>query len=186
MKSIIWQKGLAFAVELQPDDSGDMPWECSEGHGPVRHVRNYRHGEVQKAPGERILSCTNNGGTWLYDWAAAMKQATAEGWGISPESRMTLAKVLCREPTGGEVFAAAVGQDFEFLRGFIAGDWSYVGVVVTLLDVDSEPTDETESLWGIESNSDAYIDETASELAGEIAHRIGRKKYIAKRVKVRT
>jgi hypothetical protein len=185
MKSTIWHKGLSFAVELQPDDSGDMPWERADGHGPVRHVRYYQRDLVQKAPGERILSCSNGGGTWLYDWAAAMKQAATEGWGVSLESRATLTKVLGREPTAGEVLADAVGQDFEFLRGFIAGNWSYIGVVVTLLDVDSEPTGETESLWGVESNSDAYIDETASELAGEIARRIGRKKYIESRVKVR-
>lgn len=183
MKESVELKGLSFRTALKDDDSGIIPWEEFCGHGPVRHVRAYRRDAVEKNAGERILSCSNAGGTYLYDWAAALALAEKDGWGLSPADAATLAKVLGREPTAAEIRTAAVGRDFELLRGFVTGDWSYVGVVVTLLDIEGAPTDETASLWGIESNAGDYLDVVAKDLAAEIDARISRKKLLTVRVR---
>lgn len=38
--------------------------------------------------------------------------------------------------------------------------------------MDGNPTQETESLWGIESDSDDYLTEVSRDLADEIASRV--------------
>lgn len=177
-------KGLTFRVSIEHDDSRGAPWDEHDGHGPVR--TDYKDG---KKPGERILTPTGSRDWWyLYAWAEASRIAKRDGWGLAPDALAALTKKLGREPKPGEVREAAVQADFDYLRRYLNDDWTYIGVVVALLDVDGEPTSETESLWGIESDAHGYINETARELAGEIARRVGRKKYLergAVRVKVR-
>jgi len=73
--------------------------------------------------------------------------------------------------TPGEITAEAVRLDYEFLRGWCNDDWRYVGVIVTHLP-DNMDDDEVEidyrfALWGIESDADDYIEETAHELIDE-------------------
>jgi len=74
-----------------------------------------------------------------------------------------------------------VQADFDFLREWCEDRWHYVGVVVTLLledeDGELQPCEEyVDALWGIEfwdydSSKNGYVEETAKELAGEVAHR---------------
>lgn len=176
-------KGLSFRVEIVGDDTGSVPWKEYDGHGPVRSA--YSNGPtLNKSPGERVLGRSGQE-TYLYDFAAASKLARADEWGISPEERAKHETALGRPLTRGEVAHWAVEADFMRLSRFIAGDWNYIGVVVTLLDIEDAPTHETESLWAVESDADAYHDEVARELAGEIAGRIGRRKYVETRVRVR-
>lgn len=180
-------KGLTFRVSIEHDDSHGAPWDECDGHGPVRDCRNL-YGRAEKKPGERVLA-TDRHSAWVYDWAEASRIAKRDGWGLAPDALAALTKKLGREPKPGEVREAAVQADFDYLRHYLNDDWTYIGVVVTLLDVDGEPTSETESLWGIESDAHDYINETARDLASEIARRVGRKKYLergAVRVKVRS
>lgn len=55
-------------------------------------------------------------------------------------------------------------------RAWLKDEWYYVGVVVTLLDIEGNETDAAQSLWAIESDSGAYLQEVAGELADECAH----------------
>jgi hypothetical protein len=59
----------------------------------------------------------------------------------------------------------AVLADFNRLQAWLAGDWCYVGVIVTPDDGEGEPA----SLWGIESDCDDYLQDVAHELADEFA-----------------
>ena len=62
----------------------------------------------------------------------------------------------------------AVMQDYGRLKAWCNDHWNYVGVVVTLLDSDDEETNETESIWGIESDDYNYHKEVAEDLAAQI------------------
>lgn len=178
-------KGLSFRFELIDDTDAGAPWENEDGHGPVRAVNSSR----EKRAGERVL-CSDRSAAWLYDFAAAVKIAKRDGWSIDSGRRAALAVGLGREPTPGEVRAAAVEADFLHLARYLARDWYYVGVVVTLLDIDGGVTPVSESLWCIESDATEYHGEVAHELAGEIARRIGRRKFLqpqpVARVRVRS
>ncbi|MDP5500313.1 hypothetical protein P3775_18370 [Pseudomonas aeruginosa] len=74
--------------------------------------------------------------------------------------------------TAGEIAAEAARRDFEFLRGWCADQWRYVGVVVTLLDPQGEKTEVSDSLWGVETLHD-FHHETARQLADELAQGYG-------------
>lgn len=169
-------KGLTFRTDVERDDSQGEPWKEHDGHGNVREI-NRRTGCDAKAPGERVL---HEGGdiVYLYDWQGAMALAKRDGWGLCETDKAKLAARLGRDPKPGDVRAEAVQQDFDYCRRWLESDWYWCGVVVTLLDVDGEPTRERESLWGIESDAHDYHDEAARELANEIAGRIGRRKYV--------
>lgn len=71
-------------------------------------------------------------------------------------------------PSAKAYAAAAAMADFKRLRDWCNDEWCYVGVIVELLDDEGEPTGETASLWGIESDCDEYLAEVAIELTGEI------------------
>ncbi len=141
--------GRSFTASIEADDSQDAPWEREDGHGPVRVVRvrgGLAHAGV-KRPGERLLH--SDGWTcWLYDWQAACKIARRDGWNAAPYD------------APGRI-ERAVSADFERMRGWLADDWHYVGVIVSADDGESE----RESLWGIESDADDYLQEVAHELA---------------------
>jgi hypothetical protein len=182
LTELIGYKGLTFRCELQPDDDSTPPWEREDGHGPVSEWR--AHGDdsrgASKRPGEREL-CDDGrsfGRTRFYDMREAMRIAKRDGWGLSDEDKAKLAAKLGRDLKPGDIAAAAVEADFQRLRTWCADLWSYVGVVVTLLDTDGEPTDERESLWGIESDCEDYLNETARELAQDIARRMRTRKSL--------
>lgn len=163
--------GLSFRVSHEYDHDHGAPWQEEDGHGPVSDWRHF-HGEPRKYPGERIL-CSDRGSIRTYDYAEAIKIAKRDGWGLGPDALAKLRARLGHEPTRGEIVATAVDADFNRLRDWCEDRWCYVGVVVTLLDVDGRATNESESLWGIESDAGEYIGEVALELAGEIAGRVG-------------
>lgn len=179
-------RGLTFRVEHKADDCGDLPWEREEGHGPVRYEsRRGPFGNVSKSPGERPLT-SDRRGAWLYAWDETMRIAKRDRWGMSPDDAVKFTNNTGRAPTAGESRLAAVQADFNRLRRFLEGDWCYIGIVVTLLDVDGNPTHISDSLWGIESDAYDYLDEVARELATELAAPLGRRKYIEQRTRVRS
>lgn len=158
--------GRTFKVEVIPDDSMGAPWDEHDGHGVVSDWTRR-----EKRPGERVL-CSDRDSHRYYDIAETMKLARKDGWGLEEEALAKLADRLGRKPTKREITAAAVEQDFDRLRRWCEGDWYWVGVAVTLLDDEGEETDERDSLWGIESDCEDYLEEVASELAEEILSRV--------------
>jgi len=133
--------GLRFRVHIEQDDNDEAPWERNDGHGPVRQTS-----DGLKRPGERVLH-KDRWTSWLYDWQAACKLARKE-WG-------------CQD------IEVAVQADFDRLRRWLRSDWYYVGVCVEVIDDNGDAvTDKYEhALWGIESDCEDYIEETAHELA---------------------
>jgi hypothetical protein len=157
--------GEQFHVAFPSDDFGRLPWE-DDGRGLVSDWTSRA-----KAPGEREL-CSDRSSRRFYDFAETMKIAKRDGWGLGEDDKAKLADKLGHAPSRKEIIAEAVERDFEYLRRFCNDQWSYVGVVVTLLDDDGEKTDKQDSLWGIESDCDDYLESTAYELADKILHQL--------------
>lgn len=169
----ITHAGLTFRVSIPHDEDHGAPWDECDGHGPVSDWRSDSYSRYpEKAPGERVLA-SDRGSYRYYDVAEATRIAKRDGWGLGDADMAKLAARLGRAPTRGEIAAAAVEWDFDFLRRWCDDQWHYVGVVVTLLDSAGDETDESESLWGIESESTECIAEVAQELVEELADRIG-------------
>jgi hypothetical protein len=172
MSDTIEHAGLTFRVTVEHDSDHGAPWEECEGHGPVSEFRRHYRGDTDKRPGEVVLH-SDGRSSIFYDWQEATRIAKRDGWGLGDAEMEKLAAKLKRAPTRGEIVAEAVRRDFDYLRRWCSNDWYYVGVIVTLLDADGDETHESESLWGIESESTDYLAEVAKELADEIVHRIG-------------
>ena len=97
---------------------------------------------------------------FYYDWAAACKLARADGWNVEPYGAPNR-------------IARAVQADFDFLSGYVNGQWGYVGVNVELIEEDEDgeyQVLDTESLWGVETFKD-YHETVGYGLADELATR---------------
>ena len=156
-----------FNVHFYHDSDMGRPWENADGHGPVRKLRS----RDDKRPGERIMaSGERHSYVWAYDVQASINLAKKDGWGLSDKARAELVASLKREPTKGEIVAAAVASDFEFLNGWVNDEWHYMGVTVSPVNKRGEVDDSDEfahALWGVKSTGD-YWREVAAELANEI------------------
>lgn len=161
--------GLRAVIEIERDDDQGPPWKEQDGHGPVSDWRRKDcAGYYAKKPGERLLHEDDRG--WaarFYDWQEAMNIARRDGWGLTDEAKTELA---LGKPVGtltrGEICAAAVGRDFERLRGWCKGDWQWVFVSVSLQDADGEEIDR-DALGGVESDGD-YWREIASAMVNTL------------------
>lgn len=163
MRADLELDGHKFSVEIVADDDTTPPWDREDGHGPVSEWKRHAFGQgtkPPKRPGEMIL-CWDRGSYLTYDFAAAVRIAKRDGWDVPPYGG-----------THGQKAHRAAMADFDRLRRWCADQWSYVGVVVHLLDDEGDEMGESESLWGIESDADDYLDEVARELADEILHRL--------------
>ena len=165
MSSTFTHKGHTFTVKHVHDSYHEPPWESGDGYGIVTDWINYRADEAADYKDESKYRALNHdhGSVRYYDWQASLDKAREEQWGLTDADKAKLAARIGHEPTAEEVTAEAVRKDYEFLRGWCQDEWSYVGVVVAL-----QGTDYEQSLWGIESNADAYLAETARELADAI------------------
>jgi hypothetical protein len=161
-------RGYSLRYRIKPDDCSNPPWENEDGHGPVRWTDE----REKPARGETVLYSDYRNGQYFYNQGAAFVQAWKEGWGISAESLQRLTRNLGKKPTKGQIRAQAVREDMAHLRGFLSGDWCYIGVVVELIGPDSAEPIDTDSLWGIESNGD-YWEVVAGELADQLLHSNG-------------
>lgn len=150
-------RGHTFKVTFPRAEDTGPPWEEHDGHGEVSDWTSR-----EKRPGERVLVADRQSYRY-YDFAATVRKARAEGWGIAHPAPGLRKRQLA---------ALAVEADLEYCRRWANDDWEWIGVVVTLLDADGEPAGETEAVWGIESNSGAYLTETAYELVDEIMARV--------------
>lgn len=156
----ITRDGVTYRSEYHFDHYQGAPWENDYGHGVVTRAElNWYTGLIDKKPGQVVL---HRGGrnehSYLYDFADAMKTAKRDGWNAKPYDAPNAA-------------LRAVNADIEFLRGWCAGDWHYMGVVVFPLNEDGdELRSQSQSLWGIESCSGDYIREVTNELIDELKH----------------
>lgn len=144
-----------FRATIEHDADTGAPWESEEGRGPVRRTEDPR----TKSPGEVVLHVGDRGCySYVYDFAAAVHTARVDGWGPTLPGE-----------TEGQRAVRTVRADMEFLRGWCADDWCYVGVIVELLDEDGEARlDHQAALWGCESCGD-YVESTVVfELAEEV------------------
>lgn len=149
--SFLKHKGRTFTVEVERDEDHGAPWDEEDGHGPVSDWTRR-----SKLPGELVLWSTGNGSKRFYDFAAACKQAREEGWNAAPYPAPGT-------ETRRQQAARAAMADFHHLRRWCGGLWEYVGVTVT-----DQLTGESESLWGVEDEPRAYLEEVARELADQI------------------
>lgn len=172
--------GFRFKAEHFFDDSLCEPWREHCDHGVIaKGVRSTYHGSAEKRPGQVQIDRNERDYTvWLYDVPASIALATRDGWGLSDDALAKLRAVKGREPTPREVVVEAVRLDMERMRAWLHDKWHWVGVVVTLLGEDDDgeevDTDESESLWGLESDDGEHLAEVAAQLAEQIAQRIGR------------
>lgn len=137
-----------YKVEILPEEGGELPWEWSDGYGIVSDWTTR-----DKRPGELIL-CADRNSKRFYDFAGTMKKARAEGWDHTPYNT----------GTKDERARRAVMADYENLKAWCDGDWSYVYVMVTCTE-----TGDTSSLGMIASNSSPdYFEEVQADLIAEI------------------
>lgn len=142
--------GFTITARIEQDDITESLWDREGGHGEVSEWTRR-----DKKAGEMVLN-SDMGSYRYYDYAGAVKIALRDGWGIAnpPEGA-----------TKRQIAALAAREDFERFRRWCNGDWSYVGVVVT---VSARGVDlGTASLWGIESDAGDYLLEVANELLPE-------------------
>jgi hypothetical protein len=149
--------GHSFSVRIEHDQDSGPPWEEQDTLGEVTEWE-----KRTKHPHERILSReyrrNDLADCHFYDFAGAVRKARSEGF-------------------KGPAAQQAAEREFDYLRRWCIGEWSYVGIVVTLLDAQGEETDQSASLWGIESDQDDIHNEVALELAHEIINDINRGTY---------
>lgn len=142
------------SITFAHDEFSDAPWENSDGHGNVRKsskAHNVYYSD--KLPGERPLNKPARGEyQYYYDWAGAMKMAKRDSWNAAPYDAPNKA-------------LRAVQQDFDYLRGWVNGEWSYVFVTV-------EYEGETDSIGGVETFNDYHIEcgnEMLADLIAQVA-----------------
>lgn len=89
---------------------------------------------------------------------------------INTAIRAVYAQHRATFPSARAYAAAAAMSDYDRLRAWCNDDWHYLGVIVAAVCpcCDQVLKDATESLWGIESDSEEYHCEVARELAGQI------------------
>lgn len=187
------QRGAwTIRASLEHDATAGTPWDNDDGHGPVSEWTTR-----DKMPGELILCenrfydfaeacriarrdewgtlgtyrmalpCQMPDGAWLAtatDWRAGIT-IHGEGEDINEAIRAVYAAHRATFPSARAYAAAAARADYERLRAWCNDEWSYMGVVVTVES--NGHTIGTASLWGIESDADAYLLEVANELIDE-------------------
>lgn len=135
-------------------DDGSMgyPWDEHDGHGEVRCIRYRDYSQIPKEPGERVLYA-DRGQAWLYNFSRAIATAKSDGWDAEPYG----------QGTKGERAARAVEADFRYCQRWVTGDCYWIGYQVSVDGV------ETDSLWGIDSDSiDRFESEVFSNCIAEI------------------
>lgn len=161
--------GRQFLVNIIHDEGMGEPWKEHDGHGLISDWT--RRG---KQPGERVLY-EDRGAYLFYDVQETIALATKDNWGLGDKETAELARKLGRTPTAREITAEAVERDFQRMREWCAGIWRWVGVKVTLLKADADAPDgyfktkHSAAIWGIESDCEDYLTETAYELAEQLA-----------------
>jgi hypothetical protein len=156
-RSLHEQHGRRYRVAFHYDQDHPAPWKDDDGRGIVSEWTTRK-----KEPGERILH-DDHGSYRYFDFAGTVEKAKRESWGVKG-GRLD-------GETAGQYAVRAVEAEYEYLRAWCRDDWHYAGVVVTLLDDENEPTEYTESLWGVETWGD-YHTTVINELVENIEHQL--------------
>lgn len=138
--------GHTITLNWHFDEDTGPPWKEHDGHGPVSDWTRR-----DKRPGEKVL-CSDRGSVRFYDYAEAIKIAKRDGWDAPPY----------KTGTKGEQAARAVERDFEYLKRWCNDGWHWCGYTIEI-----EGTDYSESLWGIDSDSQDEFEAEAIEAAKE-------------------
>jgi hypothetical protein len=167
--------GRTYRVTIKHDQDTCAPWEEFDGMIDVERV-SYNYGTYcgpSKKPGEYVFHRGDHGCySYVVDMPRAIEKALSESWGVSEAVRSGVALAKGRPMTEREIAVYAVNQNIEFMRGWCADEWCYVGVCVSLLDEDGE---HVAAAWAIESISGDYIkDDVIPELISQIEHEIDR------------
>ena len=166
---VIEHNGRQFRVDIVDDDDTTPPWERDHAHGSVRYIddrESLQRGEVV------LYDCDRS--RYVYNFGAALLQASREKWGLAPDALQALTQRLGRKPSRGQIRAAAVRADMEYLRQWCADYWSYIGVCVRIIGPDGEPDGDkyAHAMWGVESFGD-YWQEVARDIADGILRERG-------------
>jgi hypothetical protein len=135
-------KGREYIFRAEHDSDAGTPWEREDGHGPVSDWTNR-----EKAPGERLLHSDRHAKRY-YDFAEACKIARRDGWGLGEVELAKLEKQLGRKPKKGEIIAASVEADFDYLRRWCTDQWEYI-----CISVEHVESGRKEYLGGVDSDS---------------------------------
>jgi hypothetical protein len=146
--------GCDYIARTERDDCTGAPWEEHDGHGIVSEWTRR-----DKRAGELVLA-ESGGVRRFYDFAATVRLARKDGWDAPPY----------RTGTARQRAARAALADFERLRAWCNDEWFWCGVIVAPVCPCCGEPDESRaaSLWGMESDSPAYLREVAEELAREV------------------
>lgn len=139
---------LNFSHTQEAHHDYGLPWEVERSHGIVT--------TDPTTPGALHLGT----GHW-YDVAASRARAEHEKWTLPPG-----------------VTGDPVHLDFLYLRGWCREDWHYTTVIVTLLNLDGDPTPERASEHSVPSN--LPLEPVLQALRKQISKRIGKVLTIAR------
>jgi hypothetical protein len=160
----IVHKGRDLAVLFHYDSDHGAPWADDCWYNKLVRTakgRNYsRHGSYPKQPGERALGKEGN---HFFDWQSAIINGKKEGNVGGIDTFMKLTAELRRVPTRKQCVEAQVQWMFDHCNDWCNDEWHYIGI-----EVIDEETEERESLWGIESCCEDYIEEVIEELAEQV------------------
>ena len=137
-------KGYSIKIHIHHDECCGAPWKEHDGHGIVSEWTSR-----DKRAGELVL-CADRSSRRFYDFAGTMDIAKRDGWGLALEHVLKLENKLGRKPTAGEIRAAAVMRDFDYLRAWCNGEWVWLGYTTEIETPDGE-TIEGESCWGFDA-----------------------------------
>ena len=132
--------GHTIRVEWHYDQDTGAPWDEEYGHS---HVSSWT--KRDKRPGELVLN-SDRGSYRFYDYAEAIKIAKRDAWDAKPYNT----------GTKGQRAERAVRADFELLRRWCNNEWHWCGYVCEI-----DGTDYSESLWGINSDSQCEFEKEA-------------------------
>lgn len=159
------ESGWYAVVSTAFDESMGAPWKEHDGHGEVSDWRNYR----DKRAGEMELHRDGQSARF-YDFAGAVRLALKDGWGCPHIHSMEDFATFGGHKTKREMAAHAAESDFQRMRAWCNDEWQWIGVIATLYDAEGVEV-ESESLWGIESDTDYWRD-VAADLVNSLARGI--------------
>ena len=157
-------RGLTFLVRTEPDLDAGPPWENCDGHG---RVTGWEPLDAGLDPARYRLLSEDRHAARYYDFTESLRIALRDKWGVSDEeyAKLKAERTDGGEPTPEQITYRAVVRDYEYLRAWCQDEWEYIGVIVELRG--AEGLTPSQSLWGIESNDTAYIQEVAQQLADQ-------------------
>lgn len=157
--------GFKFRCRVETDPYPELPWQKYDGCGIVKQTEPSERRAPKRAG---VIRLHGFGVYWDYDWAATVKKAKAEGWGLTDEDKAKLAAKLGREPTAKQVREEAVRRDFERTKGFLQERWHYVDVSVQRLNDMGHCSGVWSYRGSFESDDLEGIEEAYKELAEQI------------------